>query len=176
MAMLFITHDLSIVRRIADRVAVMQNGELVEEADCQSLFAMPTHPYTQKLINSDPRGLPVEVSADASNLLSVANLRVWFPITGGLFKRVVSHIKAVTDMKFDLKRGHSIGLVGESGSGKSTTGMAILRLVHSQGSISYQQHELQGLDRKEMLPYRSKMQVVFQDPFSALNPRMSVAG
>ncbi|MDA0118898.1 ABC transporter ATP-binding protein [Vibrio sp. T11.5] len=175
MAMLFITHDLSIVRRIADRVAVMQNGELVEEADCQSLFAMPTHPYTQKLINSDPRGLPVQVSADASNLLSVANLRVWFPITGGLFKRVVSHIKAVTDMKFDLKRGHSIGLVGESGSGKSTTGMAILRLVHSQGSISYQQHELQGLDRKEMLPYRSKMQVVFQDPFSALNPRMSVA-
>ena len=175
MAMLFITHDLSIVRRIADRVAVMQNGELVEEADCQSLFVMPTHPYTQKLINSDPRGLPVEVSADASNLLSVANLRVWFPITGGLFKRVVSHIKAVTDMKFDLKRGHSIGLVGESGSGKSTTGMAILRLVHSQGSISYQQHELQGLDRKGMLPYRSKMQVVFQDPFSALNPRMSVA-
>ncbi|MBN3572235.1 ABC transporter ATP-binding protein [Vibrio neptunius] len=175
MAMLFITHDLSIVRRIADRVAVMQNGELVEEADCQSLFAMPTHPYTQKLINSDPRGLPVEVSPDASSLLSVANLRVWFPITGGLFKRVVSHIKAVTDMKFDLKRGHSIGLVGESGSGKSTTGMAILRLVHSQGSISYQQHELQGLDRKEMLPYRSKMQVVFQDPFSALNPRMSVA-
>ncbi|USD34297.1 MULTISPECIES: ABC transporter ATP-binding protein [Vibrio] len=175
MAMLFITHDLSIVRRIADRVAVMQNGKLVEEADCKSLFSTPQHPYTQKLINSDPRGLPVEVPADSSGLLSVDNLRVWFPITGGLFKRVVSHIKAVTDMKFDLKRGHSIGLVGESGSGKSTTGMAILRLVHSEGSISYQQQELQGLDRKGMLPYRSKMQVVFQDPFSALNPRMSVA-
>ncbi|NOI56057.1 ABC transporter ATP-binding protein [Vibrio coralliilyticus] len=175
MAMLFITHDLSIVRRIADRVAVMQNGELVEEADCRSLFSEPKHPYTQKLINSDPRGLPVETPVDSSSLLSVDNLRVWFPITGGLFKRVVSHIKAVTDMKFDLKRGHSIGLVGESGSGKSTTGMAILRLVHSEGSIFYQQQELQGLDRKRMLPYRSKMQVVFQDPFSALNPRMSVA-
>ncbi|NOJ21954.1 ABC transporter ATP-binding protein [Vibrio coralliilyticus] len=175
MAMLFITHDLSIVRRIADRVAVMQSGELVEEAECRSLFSEPKHPYTQKLINSDPRGLPVETPVDSSSLLSVDNLRVWFPITGGLFKRVVSHIKAVTDMKFDLKRGHSIGLVGESGSGKSTTGMAILRLVHSEGSIFYQQQELQGLDRKRMLPYRSKMQVVFQDPFSALNPRMSVA-
>ncbi|WP_260260327.1 ABC transporter ATP-binding protein [Vibrio intestinalis] len=175
MAMLFITHDLSIVRKIADRVAVMQSGELVEVGECQQVFTAPEHAYTQKLINSDPKGLPVAVSDNAPTLLSVEQLRVWFPITGGLFKRVISHIKAVTDMGFDLRQGHSIGLVGESGSGKSTTGMAILRLVNSEGSISYQGNQIQGLDRKAMLPYRSKMQVVFQDPFSALNPRMSVA-
>ncbi|MFW7526044.1 ABC transporter ATP-binding protein [Vibrio ostreicida] len=175
MAMLFITHDLSIVRRIADRVAVMQEGALIEQADCRELFLAPRHPYTKKLIDSDPRGLPVPVKPDSEDLLCVSQLRVWFPITGGVFKRVASYIKAVTDMKFDLQQGHSIGLVGESGSGKSTTGMAILRLIASQGSISYQGQELQGLDRKAMLPYRSRMQVVFQDPFSALNPRMSVA-
>ncbi|WP_100754402.1 microcin C ABC transporter ATP-binding protein YejF [Vibrio salilacus] len=175
MAMLFITHDLSIVKRIADRVAVMQHGQLLETGECQQIFSAPSHPYTQQLINSDPKGLPVEVTCQPSILLSVSHLRVWFPITGGIFKRVVSHIKAVTNMNFELKRGHSIGLVGESGSGKSTTGMAILRLVNSEGSIAYQSSELQGLDRKAMLPFRSKMQVVFQDPFSALNPRMSVA-
>lgn len=175
MAMLFITHDLSIVKRIADRVAVMQEGALVEVGQCQQVFNAPEHPYTQKLINSDPRGLPVIVDSAAETLLKVKALRVWFPITGGIFKRVVSHIKAVTNMNFTLKRGYSIGLVGESGSGKSTTGMAILKLVQSEGSLSYLGTELQGLDRKGMLPYRSKMQVVFQDPFSALNPRMSVA-
>ncbi|MCG9648091.1 ABC transporter ATP-binding protein [Vibrio brasiliensis] len=175
MAMLFITHDLSIVKRIADRVAVMQEGALVEVGQCQQVFNAPEHPYTQKLINSDPRGLPVIVDSAAETLLKVKALRVWFPITGGIFKRVVSHIKAVTNMNFTLKRGYSIGLVGESGSGKSTTGMAILKLVKSEGSLSYLGTELQGLDRKGMLPYRSKMQVVFQDPFSALNPRMSVA-
>jgi len=175
MAMLFITHDLSIVRRIADTVAVMQHGKLIETGGCQSVFNSPQHPYTQQLINSDPKGLPVTVADDADPLLEVKQLRVWFPITGGVFKRVVSHVKAVTNMAFTLKQGHSIGLVGESGSGKSTTGMAILKLLSSEGSVSYQGVELQGLDRKAMLPYRSKMQVVFQDPFSALNPRMSVA-
>ncbi|MEF1254898.1 ABC transporter ATP-binding protein [Vibrio sp. M260112] len=175
MAMLFITHDLSIVKRIADRVAVMQDGALVEVGECQQVFSAPEHPYTQALINSDPRGLPANVDDNAEPLLNVKSLRVWFPLTGGIFKRVVSHIKAVTDMNFTLKKGYSIGLVGESGSGKSTTGMAILKLIKSEGSISYQGRELQGLDRKGMLPYRSKMQVVFQDPFSALNPRMSVA-
>lgn len=175
MAMLFITHDLSIVRRIADTVAVMQHGRLVETGVCHDVFTSPTHPYTQQLINSDPKGLPVPVSQNARPLLEVNQLRVWFPITGGIFKRVVAHVKAVTDMAFTLKEGHSIGLVGESGSGKSTTGMAILKLLKSEGSVAYKGVELQGLDRKAMLPYRSKMQVVFQDPFSALNPRMSVA-
>ncbi|NIY85345.1 ABC transporter ATP-binding protein [Vibrio hepatarius] len=175
MAMLFITHDLSIVRRIADRVAVMQDGKLVEEGECHALFNAPKHPYTKLLIDSDPRGEPVPVQFESEEILKVNSLRVWFPITGGIFKRVVSHVKAVTDMGFKLKKGQSIGLVGESGSGKSTTGMAILKLVRSEGSISYEGQELQGLDRNAMLPYRSKMQVVFQDPFSALNPRMSVA-
>ncbi len=175
MAMLFITHDLSIVKRIADRVAVMQNGQVIEVNDAKTLFSSPSHSYTKKLIESDPRGLPVDVNPDNPILVQLQHLKVWFPITGGLFKRTVSHIKAVTDMQFKLKRGHSLGIVGESGSGKSTTGMAILKLVHSEGSICYDNNELQGLDRKAMLPYRSKMQVVFQDPFSALNPRMSVA-
>ncbi|WP_241033789.1 ABC transporter ATP-binding protein [Vibrio maerlii] len=175
MAMLFITHDLSIVKRIADTVAVMKDGRLVEKGECQALFNNPQHEYTQTLINSDPKGEPVPVAQDSEKLLSVDELKVWFPITGGLFKRTIDHVKAVTDMAFELKKGHSIGLVGESGSGKSTTGMAILQLVNSEGSINYQGNELQGLDRKAMLPYRHKMQVVFQDPFSALNPRMSVA-
>lgn len=175
MAMLFITHDLSIVRRIADRVAVMQEGKLVEVNQCKALFAAPQHPYTQLLIQSDPRGLPVPVDSNSPVLLKAQDLKVWFPITGGLLKRTVDHVKAVTDMQFELRKGHSIGLVGESGSGKSTTGMAILKLVNSQGVIEYDGHNLQGLERKGMLPYRSKMQVVFQDPFSALNPRMSVA-
>ncbi|MBF9002902.1 ABC transporter ATP-binding protein [Vibrio nitrifigilis] len=175
MAMLFITHDLSIVRRIADRVAVMQHGHLIEVNDCRTIFAQPSHAYTQMLINSDPSGFPVAVNAQTPVLVKTDKLRVWFPIKGGLFKRTVDHVKAVTDMAFSLQQGHTIGLVGESGSGKSTTGMAVLQLVHSQGSIQYQANELQGLNRKQMLPYRSKMQVVFQDPFSALNPRMSVA-
>ncbi|MDN3617543.1 ABC transporter ATP-binding protein [Vibrio gallaecicus] len=175
MAMLFITHDLSIVKKIADRVAVMKDGHLVESGDCKQIFSSPNHAYTQKLINSDPKGVPVRLPEVSESLLDVNQLRVWFPITGGIFKRVVSHVKAVTDMGFTLKRGHSIGLVGESGSGKSTTGMAILKLVDSEGSIAYDGSELQGLNRTGMLPYRSRMQVVFQDPFSALNPRMSVA-
>ncbi len=175
MAMLFITHDLSIVRRIADRVAVMQDGKLVEIEECNTLFASPKHPYTKQLIESDPRGLPVAVEPDSPSLLNADNLKVWFPIKGGLLRKTVDHVKAVTNMAFDLKKGYSIGLVGESGSGKSTTGMAILKLVHSEGSICYEGNELQGLDRQSMLPYRSRMQVVFQDPFSALNPRMSVA-
>lgn len=175
MAMLFITHDLSIVRRIADQVAVMKDGELIEKNNVTSLFSQPTHPYTKILIESDPKGEPVVIDQQAPTLMNVHDLRVWFPVSGGLFKRTVDYMKAVTDMAFELKRGQSIGLVGESGSGKSTTGMAILKLVKSTGTIRYREANLQLLDRKALLPYREKMQVVFQDPFSALNPRMTVA-
>ncbi|USD67677.1 ABC transporter ATP-binding protein [Vibrio sp. SCSIO 43136] len=175
MAMLFITHDLSIVRRIADNVAVMQNGRLIETGPCERVFNSPTHPYTQKLINSDPKGDPVPKLADPSTLVNADNLKVWFPITGGILKRTVGHVKAVTDVNFSLPKGQTIGLVGESGSGKSTTGMAILRLIESEGGIHFDGDLIQGLDRKQMLPLRRRMQVVFQDPFSALNPRMSVA-
>ncbi|MGR5145772.1 ABC transporter ATP-binding protein [Photobacterium alginatilyticum] len=175
MAMLFITHDLSIVRRIADRVAVMQLGTLVETDTREVIFNNPSDPYTIKLINSDPSGSPVPVSASAEPLFDVNDLRVWFPITGGILKRVKDHIKAVTDVSFILRKGHSVGLVGESGSGKSTTGMAVLKLLNSEGQIRFDGVDISALSRKQMLPYRSKLQVVFQDPFSALNPRMSVA-
>ncbi|KDM93442.1 ABC transporter ATP-binding protein [Photobacterium galatheae] len=175
MAMLFITHDLSIVRKIADRVAVMQLGKLVETNTREMIFSAPSHPYTQRLIAADPPGEPVPIQGDPDALFEVDKLRVWFPIKGGVMKRVVGHIKAVTDVSFVLKRGQSVGLVGESGSGKSTTGMAILRLLNSEGSIRYDGQEISALNRKGMLPYRSRLQVVFQDPFSALNPRMSVA-
>ncbi|QUJ66156.1 ABC transporter ATP-binding protein [Photobacterium sp. GJ3] len=175
MAMLFITHDLSIVRQIADRVAVMQLGQLVETNTRDAIFESPAHPYTQKLIHADPSGEPVPVQGEQKSLFDIDKLRVWFPVKGGILKRVVGHIKAVTDVSFVLQQGQSVGLVGESGSGKSTTGMAILRLLKSEGSIRFDGNELSGLSRKAMLPYRSRLQVVFQDPFSALNPRMSVA-
>ncbi|MGR5117729.1 ABC transporter ATP-binding protein [Vibrio astriarenae] len=175
MAMLFITHDLSIVRQIADRVAVMKSGKLVEVGECKQVFNSPTHSYTKMLIESDPRGEPVALAENAKTLMRVNNLKVWFPIKTGIFKRTTDHVKAVTDMQFDLKSGQTIGVVGESGSGKSTTGLAILKLVNSEGEIYYDHQDIQTLDRKGMLPYRSRMQVVFQDPFSALNPRMSVA-
>ncbi|PSW18167.1 ABC transporter ATP-binding protein [Photobacterium sanctipauli] len=175
MAMLFITHDLSIVRKIADRVAVMQLGKLVETNTKDEVFNNPQDPYTIKLINSDPKGEPVPVDMSADPMFNVNDLRVWFPIKGGVLKRVKDHIKAVTDVSFTLRKGHSVGLVGESGSGKSTTGMAILKLLESEGHIEFDGIDISKLNRKEMLPYRSKLQVVFQDPFSALNPRMSVA-
>jgi len=175
MAMLFITHDLSIVRQIADNVAVMQHGDLVETGPCHEVFHNPQHPYTRQLIESDPKGEPVAAIPHAPTLIKAEQLKVWFPITGGVFKKVVGHVKAVTDVNFDLLKGQTIGLVGESGSGKSTTGMAILRLLHSEGGIHFDGNPIHDLDRAEMLPLRKRMQVVFQDPFSALNPRMSVA-
>ncbi|GAL06678.1 oligopeptide transport system permease protein OppB [Photobacterium aphoticum] len=175
MAMLFITHDLSIVKKLADRVAVMQLGRLVETGTRDDVFHRPQDPYTQQLIASDPSGRPVEANGQAPTLFDVSQLKVWFPIKGGILKRVKDHIKAVTDVSFQLQKGHSVGLVGESGSGKSTTGMAILRLLESEGGIRYNGNDIAKLDRKGMLPYRSQLQVVFQDPFSALNPRMSVA-
>ncbi|MGF1700122.1 ABC transporter ATP-binding protein [Photobacterium makurazakiensis] len=175
MAMLFITHDLSIVRKIADRVAVMQLGRVVETNTKDEVFNNPQDPYTIKLINSDPTGEPVPVDMNAKPVFNVNDLCVWFPIKGGILKRVQGHIKAVTDVSFLLRKGHSVGLVGESGSGKSTTGMAILKLLDSEGHIEFDGQDISRLSRKEMLPFRSKLQVVFQDPFSALNPRMSVA-
>ncbi|MGF1685417.1 ABC transporter ATP-binding protein [Photobacterium japonica] len=175
MAMLFITHDLSIVKQLADRVAVMQLGRVVETDTRDAIFNHPQDPYTQQLIQSDPSGEPVPVTANTPTMFDVSQLKVWFPIKGGLLKRVKDHIKAVTDVSFKLQKGQSVGLVGESGSGKSTTGMAILRLLESEGGITYNGIDISTLNRKGMLPYRSQLQVVFQDPFSALNPRMSVA-
>ncbi len=173
MAMLIITHDLKLVRRIAQRVCVMQNGELVEQADCETLFTTPQHPYTCELLAAEPDGDPV-ASEDADTLLQVEDLRVWFPIKKGLLRRTVDHVKAVDGINFSLQRGQTLGIVGESGSGKSTLGLAILRLIGSQGGIRFGEHHLGGLSQREVRPLRREMQVVFQDPFGSLSPRMTV--
>ncbi|CAH0215876.1 Glutathione import ATP-binding protein GsiA [Pseudomonas sp. Bi70] len=173
MAMLIITHDLKLVRRIAQRVCVMQNGELVEQADRETLFNTPQHPYTRELLAAEPDGEPV-ASEDADTLLQVEDLRVWFPIKKGLLRRTVDHVKAVDGINFSLQRGQTLGIVGESGSGKSTLGLAILRLIGSQGGIRFGEHHLGGMSQREVRPLRREMQVVFQDPFGSLSPRMTV--
>ena len=173
MAMLIITHDLKLVRRIAQRVCVMQQGELVEQADCETLFAQPQHPYTCELLAAEPDGDPVACE-EAQPILEVEDLRVWFPIKKGLLRRTVDHVKAVDGINFRLPRGQTLGIVGESGSGKSTLGLAILRLIGSQGGIRFGEHHLGGLSQREVRPLRREMQVVFQDPFGSLSPRMTV--
>ncbi|HHL8291926.1 TPA: microcin C ABC transporter ATP-binding protein YejF [Escherichia coli] len=174
MGMLFITHNLSIVRKLAHRVAVMQNGHCVEQNNATALFASPVHPYTQKLLNSEPSGDPVPLPEPASTLLDVEQLQVAFPIRKGILKRVVDHNVVVKDISFTLRAGETLGLVGESGSGKSTTGLALLRLINSQGSIVFDGQPLQNLNRRQLLPIRHRIQVVFQDPNSSLNPRLNV--
>lgn len=174
MGLLFITHDLSIVRKLADNVAVMQNGRCVEQNSAPTLFSAPAHPYTQKLLNSEPSGEPVALHPDAQPLLRVENLAVSFPVRKGIFKRVVDNNTVVKDISFTLRPGETLGLVGESGSGKSTTGLALLRLVASRGTILFDNKPLHQWNRKQMLPVRHRIQVVFQDPNSALNPRLNV--
>ncbi|AEF22219.1 ABC transporter ATP-binding protein [Pseudomonas fulva] len=173
MAMLIITHDLKLVRRIAQRVCVMQQGELVEQADCETLFTQPQHPYTCELLAAEPDGDPVACE-EAQPILEVEDLRVWFPIKKGLLRRTVDHVKAVDGINFSLPRGQTLGIVGESGSGKSTLGLAILRLIGSEGDIRFGEHHLGGLSQREVRPLRREMQVVFQDPFGSLSPRMTV--
>lgn len=174
MAMLFITHNLRIVRSIADNVAVMKSGRRVEYGPRETLFSAPQHAYTRQLLQAEPTGSPRPVAADSPVLLRVENLSVGFPIRRGLLRRTVSTKIALQGLSFTLRRGESLGLVGESGSGKSTSGLALLRLLRSQGSIEFDGQPLQNLNRKAMLPFRSRIQVVFQDPYSALNPRLNV--
>ncbi|MFN3579536.1 MAG: ABC transporter ATP-binding protein [Pseudomonas sp.] len=175
MALLLISHDLNLVRRIAHRVCVMYQGCVVEENDCATLFADPRHEYTQRLIAADPSGDPVTVEADAPVIMRAEQLRIWFPIKQGVLRRTVDHVKAVTDASFTLKKGHTLGIVGESGSGKTTLGLALLRLVESQGLIECNGQRLDGLSQDAVRPMRRQFQVVFQDPFGSLSPRMSVA-
>ena len=174
MGLLFITHNLSIVRQLADRVAVMQNGRCVEQNGCQALFFAPEHPYTRRLLDSEPSGDPVPLAPDAPVLLRAENLSIAFPIRKGLLRRVVDHNRVVNAVSFHLRAGETLGLVGESGSGKSTTGLALLRLIHSAGAIAFDGEALQVRNRQQMLPLRRRMQVVFQDPNSSLNPRLNV--
>ena len=174
MALLLISHDLNLVRRIAHRVCVMQRGHIVEQASCEELFRAPQHPYTQELLGAEPSGEPVS-NPDGPTLLEVEDLRVWFPIKKGLLRRTVDHVKAVDGINFSLPQGQTLGIVGESGSGKSTLGLAILRLLGSRGAIRFQGQSLDGLPQNAVRPLRRQMQVVFQDPFGSLSPRMSIA-
>ena len=174
MALLLITHDLNLVRRIAQRVCVMQHGRIVEQADCEQLFSAPQHPYTQELLSADPSGGPAD-NPPGKPLLEVDDLRVWFPIRKGLLRRTVDHVKAVDGVNFRLPQGQTLGIVGESGSGKSTLGLAILRLIGSHGAIRFHGQAIDGLSQQEVRPLRRQMQVVFQDPFGSLSPRMSVS-
>jgi microcin C transport system ATP-binding protein len=173
MSLLLISHDLNLVRRIAQRVCVMRHGEIVEQADCETLFRTPQHPYSRLLIEAEPRGAPVP-SAYKHHLLEVDDLKVWFPLPKALFSRSQAYIKAVDGVSFRLQRGKTLGIVGESGSGKSTLGQAILRLVESEGEIRFGNKQLSLLNQRLMRPLRRQIQVVFQDPFGSLSPRMSV--
>ena len=175
MAMLFITHDLNVVRRIADDVIVMQQGEIVEAGRMAEVFANPQHPYTQALLAAEPKGEAPPDDRSAPTIASAEDLKVWFPIKRGLFRRTVGYVKAVDGVSLAVREGQTVGVVGESGSGKTTLGHAILRLIRSEGAIAYCGRPIQGSDAKAMRPLRREMQVVFQDPFGSLSPRMSVA-
>ncbi len=175
MALLFITHNLNIVHRLADNVAVMQEGKCVEVGPTHSVFSAPSHPYTQKLLAAEPGGEPLPMSPSAPTLLQINHLGVNFTQRRGLFRRQTTQKCAVREVSFTLRRGESLGLVGESGSGKSTTALAILRLLKCEGEIWFDGQPLHRFTRREMLPVRRRIQVVFQDPNSALNPRLTVA-
>jgi microcin C transport system ATP-binding protein len=174
MAMLLITHDLGIVRKMADRVCVMNNGEIVERGATGDIFARPQHPYTKHLIASEPKGSPPPANAKAKTILETKDLRVWFPIKRGFLRHIVGHIKAVDGIDLAVKEGQTLGVVGESGSGKTTLGLALLRLVSSEGPIVYLGNRIDGFDSKQMRPLRRHMQIVFQDPYGSLSPRLSV--
>lgn len=177
MAVLFITHDLKVVKSLADRVAIMQHGCLLEVGDTGRVFSSPAHDYTRTLLDADPGGEPEPVPADSPRVLRVQNLNTWFPIKKGLFKKVVDHVKAVNNIGFDLRQGETLGVVGESGSGKTTLGRSLLRLIDAEGYIGYGEpaRNLLNLDAKTLKSLRKEIQIIFQDPFASLSPRMSIA-
>ena len=174
MSLLFITHDLGIVRRIADVVCVMNNGKIVEQGPVEQVFTAPQHPYTRALLAAEPKPDPAPPRPDSPVVMSADGLKVWFPIKRGLLRKTVGHIKAVDGVSLKVRKGETLGVVGESGSGKTTLGLALLRLISSDGPIVFLGSNIQGLRFKAMRPFRRDMQIVFQDPFGALSPRMSV--
>jgi microcin C transport system ATP-binding protein len=175
MAMLLITHDLGVVRTMADRVYVMNKGKVVEEGTAADVFERPQHPYTRHLLSAEPKGQPPRSSPSSPVVLETEDLKVWFPIKRGLLRRTVDYVKAVDGLSLKLRAGETVGVVGESGSGKTTLGLALLRLVSSRGSIAYVGRRIDGFDSKQMRPLRKDMQIVFQDPYGSLSPRLSVS-
>jgi microcin C transport system ATP-binding protein len=174
MAMLFITHDLGIVRKIADDVAVMQKGKIVETNSVTEIFTAPRHPYTKALIAAEPKGSPPAVDLAAKPVLEAKDLRVWFPIKRGIFRKTVGFIKAVDGVSMSVREGETVGVVGESGSGKTTLGLGLLRLIRSEGAIVFLGQRIDGLNFKAVRPLRRDMQIVFQDPYGSLSPRLTV--
>ncbi len=174
MALLLITHDLSIVRKMSDQVSVMTQGEIVEQGPVDQIFENPQHPYTQRLLAAEPSGQPVFAGPDAPVVMEGDDIKVYFPIKAGVLKRTVDHVRAVDGISVKIRQGHTLGVVGESGSGKTTLGLALLRLLSSQGDIRFGGTAIQGLQSKALRPLRREMQVVFQDPFGSLSPRLSI--
>src|SRR5690242_8518982 len=175
MSMLFITHDLGIVRKLADRVCVMHRGKIVEQGAVERVFTAPEHSYTRALLAAEPKPDPAPPRPDAPVVVETNDLKVWFPVKRGVLRKVVWHIKAVDGVSIELRKGETLGVVGESGSGKTTLGLATLRLISSDGPIVFMGDAIQELKFKEMRPYRHDMQIVFQDPYGSLSPRMSVS-
>ncbi len=175
MSMLFITHDLGIVRKFADRVCVMTKGRIVESGPVEAIFTEPQHDYTRHLLASEPRGKPLPADDGKPVIMEADDVKVWFPIKAGFMRKVVDHVKAVDGIDLRLRAGHTLGVVGESGSGKTTLGLALTRLIASKGRIAFVGKDIADYSFREMRPLRNRMQIVFQDPYGSLSPRMSVA-
>ena len=174
MGMLFITHDLSVVRRIADRVCVMKGGEIVEEGITNEIFNSPKHAYTKKLLNAEPSGIPKPIMTNAAKVIDIKNLKIWFPIVKGILRKVVGNVKAVNNANLNISEGETLGIVGESGSGKTTLALAIMRLISSKGHITFMGKKLDGLNNNQLKPIRRDIQMVFQDPYGSLSPRFTI--
>lgn len=175
MALLLITHDLAIVRKLADRISVMNHGEIVEQGETEAIFTDPQHAYTKHLLSAEPSGEPPDEDLSAPVIIETDDLKVWFPIKAGVLRRTVDYVKAVDGISLKVREGQTVGVVGESGSGKTTLGLAILRLISSNGPIVYMGDRISELNSKEMRPFRRNLQIVFQDPYGSLSPRMSIS-
>ncbi len=173
MSLLLITHDLGVVRKVADRVCVMTEGRIVEAGDTEDVYERPQHPYTRHLLAAEPKGKPVVAADSAPVVTATEDFKVWFPVKRGVLRRVVGYIKAVDGVTIEIRAGHTVGVVGESGSGKTTLALGLLRLEKSRGPIRFLGRDIQGLGAKQLRPLRREMQIVFQDPFASLSPRMS---